>query len=118
MKTVLGHALSVLSFFEPMVEKPLNFTYVYWFLIIMLLLFFLYYFKRAVLNRQNDRHWSATADVSFRVFCERKSDTNITTHFPPAYNTICNNRCAFYFSEVLKLYRLCNKKRMRKKILS
>jgi len=40
MKTVLGHALSVLSFFEPMVEKPLNFTYVYWFLIIMLLLFF------------------------------------------------------------------------------
>ena len=69
----------------------------------LLLFFFLYYFKRAALNRQNDRHWSSTTDVSFQVFCERKSNTNITTHFPPAYNTICNSRCAFYFSEVLKL---------------
>ena len=77
--------------------------------------FFFIIIKGAVLelNRQNDRHWPSTTDVSFQVFCNRTCNTKLT-RFPSAYNIICNSRCAYYFSEVLKLYRLCNKNRMRK----
>ena len=66
-------------------------------------------FKTAVLelNKQNDRHWSATTAVSFQVFCERNSNTNIATRFPPAYNIICNSRCACYFSEVFNFVCIC-----------